>query len=93
MVSNGYDDGIFPVSELPAIWNVTCGLRFISSADLRTQYVEQCEDATVTYMEPNVIYVSAEEFAALQALLDAPERDLPRLRKLMQQTPIWEERE
>jgi uncharacterized protein (DUF1778 family) len=41
----------------------------------------------------NIIRLSAEEFDAFVAALDAPERDLPRLRKLMQQTPIWEERE
>lgn len=46
----GYgDDDIFPVSELPEIWAETCPLRFISSTDLTHKYVEQCEDAEVTY--------------------------------------------
>jgi hypothetical protein len=56
MVSYGYgadadDSAILPISELPDIWDETCGLRFISSADLTEYYVEQCDDATVTYTD------------------------------------------
>jgi len=36
-------------SELPAIWPETCFLRFISDADLKTQYVEQGEEAKVEW--------------------------------------------
>lgn len=50
MLDCGYDsDDIHPVSELPAVWDLTCPLRFISSADLTQRLVKQCEDATVTY--------------------------------------------
>lgn len=50
MLDCGYDDDdIHPVSELPAAWDRTCPPRFISSADLTERFVEQCEDATVTY--------------------------------------------
>jgi hypothetical protein len=50
MLDCGYDsDDIHPVSELPAAWDLTCPLRFISSADLTLRFVKQCEDATVTY--------------------------------------------
>ena len=46
----GYGDGdILPVSELPRVWAETCFLRFISSADLTEQYVEQGDDPEVTY--------------------------------------------
>lgn len=38
-----------PVSELSAAWEDSCGLRFINSADLETRFVEQFQDATVTY--------------------------------------------
>lgn len=48
----GWDESEFlPVSELPAVWEETCGLRFISSGDLNTQYVAQCEHGVVTYGE------------------------------------------
>jgi hypothetical protein len=36
-------------SELPAIWDQTCPLRFIMNADLKRSYVEQGDDATVTW--------------------------------------------
>jgi hypothetical protein len=36
-------------SELPAVWEQTCPLRFISNADLQTVYVEQCDDAIVEW--------------------------------------------
>ena len=36
--------------ELPGIWEQTCPLRFISDADLNTQYVPQGEDATVEWV-------------------------------------------
>lgn len=50
MLDCGYDsDDIHPVSELPAVWDLTCPLRFISSADLTQRLVQQCEDATVSY--------------------------------------------
>jgi hypothetical protein len=38
-------------SELPAIWEDTCPLRFISNADLGTMYVEQGDDATVEWVD------------------------------------------
>ena len=38
----GYeDDDIYPVSDLAAVWEDTCFLRFISSADLTRHYVDQ----------------------------------------------------
>jgi hypothetical protein len=36
-------------SELPGVWEETCPLRFISDAELDTQYVEQGDDATVEW--------------------------------------------
>lgn len=49
MQDYGYTDegDILPIDELPEIWEVTCPLRFISSADLSRDYIEQCEDGTV----------------------------------------------
>lgn len=35
------DSDIWPIRELPAVWAETCGLRFISSADLTVRYAEQ----------------------------------------------------
>lgn len=51
MLDCGYTEegDILPVSELPDVWDETCPLRFISSADLEHEYVPQCEDAEVTY--------------------------------------------
>lgn len=51
MVELGYGESdIFPVSELPRVWDETCSLRFISPADLvGPNFVDQCESADVTY--------------------------------------------
>jgi hypothetical protein len=50
IVDCGYD--MLPVSELPAVWERTCFLRFINPADLHgPSLVEQGEDAVVTYEE------------------------------------------
>jgi hypothetical protein len=52
MLDYGYGDDILPISELPDVWEQCCPLRFINSADLTQQFVEQCaEDVTVTYEE------------------------------------------
>ena len=49
----GYDaSSIYPVSELPTVWEQTCFLRFINSADLRQTFVEQGDD------EPVIEYVA-----------------------------------
>jgi hypothetical protein len=40
-------------SELPAVWEQTCPLRFISDADLNTMYVEQGDDALVEWVSDN----------------------------------------
>jgi hypothetical protein len=42
----GYDeDGdILPISELPRVWAESCGLKFISAADLSTHYVSQFDE-------------------------------------------------
>lgn len=48
-------DGFRPVAELPELWEQSCPLRFIHSADLVDTYVSQddsCEDwVTVEYRE------------------------------------------
>jgi hypothetical protein len=49
MIGFGYEGSILPVSELPRVWQETCPLRFISSADLNDNVVSQFEDAEVTY--------------------------------------------
>lgn len=51
MVECGYYKwgDILPISELSRAWDISCPLRFIRSADLETQYVEQCDDAEVTW--------------------------------------------
>jgi hypothetical protein len=36
-------------SELPAVWEQSCPLRFISDAELTTMYVQQGQDATVQW--------------------------------------------
>lgn len=42
VLSRGWSEADFrPVSELPAVWDDTCPLRFISSADLDRQYIAQ----------------------------------------------------
>jgi hypothetical protein len=38
-------------SELPAVWEETCSLRFISNADLKRMYVQQGDDATVEWVD------------------------------------------
>lgn len=44
----GWSEGdIRPLSELPSAWAESCPLRFISSADLKQDYVEQCMDAVI----------------------------------------------
>lgn len=48
MLDDGYGECIFPISELPDVWDRSCGLKFINSADLKRRYVEQFEDAEVT---------------------------------------------
>jgi hypothetical protein len=42
----GKDEGtaILPVSELPRVWAESCGLKFISAADLSTHYVSQFDE-------------------------------------------------
>lgn len=49
----GYEpDDFHPVSELPAVWEQTCPLRFISWGDLRSDdLIPQCEDGTVEYRD------------------------------------------
>lgn len=51
MLDCGYTEegDILPIDELPAVWEDTCPLRFISSADLSQDYVEQCEEGEVTW--------------------------------------------
>lgn len=46
---HGY--GILPISDLPAVYENSCGLRFISNWALNTQYVEQCADEVVFDVE------------------------------------------
>jgi hypothetical protein len=54
MVAFGYgedegDSAILPIAELPRIWDESCGLKFISAADLNTQYVAQFDpEPTIT---------------------------------------------
>ena len=38
---------LFPVEELPEVWDLSCWLRFISSGDLERHYVGQGEDADI----------------------------------------------
>ena len=46
MYAAGWDErDLFPIEDLPSVWISTCPLRFISSGDLNTRYVEQCEPA------------------------------------------------
>ncbi len=40
---------IHPIETLPEVWEDTCPLRFISSADLSVHYVEQCHAAQVSW--------------------------------------------
>ncbi|PJE00951.1 MAG: hypothetical protein CK429_35925 [Mycobacterium sp.] len=50
MLDCGYTDAdIHPIETLPDVWADTCPLRFISSADLSTHYVEQCDTAHVVW--------------------------------------------
>ncbi|EHB48612.1 hypothetical protein MycrhDRAFT_5453 [Mycolicibacterium rhodesiae JS60] len=50
MLDCGYTEAdIYPIEKLPEVWADTCPLRFISSADLSVQYVEQCQAARVTW--------------------------------------------
>jgi len=43
LVDLEYD--LYPIEELPRIWEQTCPLRFIMSGDLTISYVKQCEPA------------------------------------------------
>lgn len=43
MKSYGYD--IYPIEDLPEIWERTCSLRFINNANLDKTYVAQFEEA------------------------------------------------
>ena len=45
-VQMGYE--VFPISELPAAYDGSCGLRFISNWALDKQYAAQFEDAVFT---------------------------------------------
>lgn len=49
----GYEeDDIYPVSDLAAVWEDTCFLRFINSADLKHNYVAQGANAPqIAYQE------------------------------------------
>lgn len=41
-------------------------------------------------MDPdNITYVTEEQFAELLRLLDEPPKDLPKLRKLLAESPRW----
>lgn len=46
LVEYGYD--ILPISKLPKAWRESCGLKFISDADLNHSDVPQGERAKVT---------------------------------------------
>lgn len=54
MLECGYtEDDIYPVEMLPEVWEATCPLRFISSADLSLHYVEQCDQTASVTWEPS----------------------------------------
>lgn len=43
--ATSYGYGLMPISELPYIWSISCGLRFISPWNLNGYYVKQGEEA------------------------------------------------
>jgi uncharacterized ParB-like nuclease family protein len=45
-VEAGYE--VHPISELPAVYDCSCGLRFVSNWALDKDYVAQFEDAVFT---------------------------------------------
>lgn len=50
MFDRGFTEAdIHPIEALPEVWEDTCPLRFISSADLSVHYVEQCQAAQVSW--------------------------------------------
>ncbi len=50
MFDCGYTEAdIHPIETLPEVWEDTCPLRFISSADLSVHYVEQCQAAQLSW--------------------------------------------
>lgn len=49
MLGCGWSEAdIRPLAGLVDAWNRSCSLRFISSGDLKRDYIEQCEDGTVS---------------------------------------------
>lgn len=62
LIDAGYTTAEFrPVSELPAVWEATCPLRFILSAANFDSYIEQGADGTVEYGDiPTAIIVDDE---------------------------------
>ncbi len=45
LVEYGYD--FFPAKDLPEVWENSCALKFISSADLKIQFVDQAYEGEV----------------------------------------------
>ena len=45
VMMRGYGYSIYPLDDLPKIWDSSCSLRFISNAKLDKQYVGQFEEA------------------------------------------------
>ena len=54
-ISYGYE--LYPVEELPRIWNESCGLRFVDlwDVELGARIVQQCVDANIYYDDDVVI--------------------------------------
>ena len=48
LIDYGYE--IYKLKQLKDIWECSCPLRFISSVDLKTTFVEQCSNATIEYI-------------------------------------------
>jgi len=42
---------VFPIEELPAIWDISCELKFINNWSLSTSFVAQFEDAVFKWVE------------------------------------------
>ena len=59
LFNNGWSqEDLHHPSELPAVWEETCPLRFISDADLKRMYVDQDEDSinvTVEWTDESTI--------------------------------------